>query len=118
MISPFASKSGTNYCPSDEEVLEIQRLLVQPLSRLKAIDDKIAELQKTIEELTEERDSEIFVACLPTHRDSVMSAVEACSPGPHLQLVENRIAARAIHASSSYYRAWRAPAGEACATAS
>ncbi|KAJ7037461.1 hypothetical protein C8F04DRAFT_1035751 [Mycena alexandri] len=101
MISPFASKLGTNYCPSDEEVLEIQRLLVEPLSRLKGIDDKIAELQKTIVKLTQERDSvstyveahkalispllrlpldiiqEIFIACLPAHRNCVMSAVEA-----------------------------------------
>ncbi|KAJ7037446.1 hypothetical protein C8F04DRAFT_1092504 [Mycena alexandri] len=101
MISPFASKLGTNYCPSDEEVLEIQRLLVQPLSRLKGIDDKISELQKAIDELAEERDSvstyveaheallsplrrlpldiiqEMFIACLPTHRNCVMSAVEA-----------------------------------------
>ncbi|KAJ7785670.1 hypothetical protein B0H16DRAFT_1506 [Mycena metata] len=101
MTSPFASKLGTNYCPLDEEVLEIQRLLVEPLSRLKGINDKIAELQKTVDELTRERDSvstyveahkallsplrrlpldiiqEIFVACLPTHRNCVMSAVEA-----------------------------------------
>ncbi|KAJ7037460.1 hypothetical protein C8F04DRAFT_1257025 [Mycena alexandri] len=100
MISPFASKLDTNYCPLDEEVLEIQRLLVEPLSRLKGIDDKIAELQKTIGKLTQERDSvstyveahkalisplrrlpldiiqEIFIACLPTHRNCVMSAVE------------------------------------------
>ncbi|KAJ7037459.1 hypothetical protein C8F04DRAFT_1393670 [Mycena alexandri] len=101
MTSPFATKLGTNYCPLDEEVLEIQRLLVEPLSRLQEIDNKIAELQKTIDKLTQERDSvstyveahkalispfrrlpldiiqEIFIACLPTHRNCVMSAVEA-----------------------------------------
>ncbi|KAJ7031537.1 hypothetical protein C8F04DRAFT_960204 [Mycena alexandri] len=101
MTSRFASKLGTNFCPLDEEVLEIQRLLVVPLSRLKDIDHEIAELQKAIDELAEERDSvsayveahkallsplrrlpldimqEIFVACLPTHRNCVMSAVEA-----------------------------------------
>ncbi|KAJ7037438.1 hypothetical protein C8F04DRAFT_1209818 [Mycena alexandri] len=101
MTSRFASKLGTNFCPLDEEVLEIQRLLVVPLSRLKDIDHELAELQKAIDELAEERDSvsayveahkallsplrrlpldimqEIFVACLPTHRNCVMSAVEA-----------------------------------------
>ncbi|KAJ7785680.1 hypothetical protein B0H16DRAFT_1681019 [Mycena metata] len=101
MTSPFASKLGTNYCPLDKEVLEIERLLVEPLSRLKYIDDEIVALQKTIDELARERDSlstyvgahkallsplrrlpldiiqEIFVACLPAHRNCVMSAVEA-----------------------------------------
>ncbi|KAJ7785671.1 hypothetical protein B0H16DRAFT_1487623 [Mycena metata] len=125
MTSPFASRLGTNYCPLDEEVLEIQRLLVEPLSRLKGIDDKIAELQKTVDELTRERDSvstyveahkallsplrrlpldiiqEIFVACLPTHRNCVMSAVEApvllgriCSSWRELSLSTPRLWAR------------------------
>ncbi|KAJ7031042.1 hypothetical protein C8F04DRAFT_1112088 [Mycena alexandri] len=101
MTSPFASKLGTNYCPLDDEVPEIRALLVEPLSRLKRIDDQIADLQKAIDELAQERESvrafvdshnelispfrrlpldiiqEIFVACLPTHRNCVMSAVEA-----------------------------------------
>ncbi|KAJ7252147.1 hypothetical protein B0H12DRAFT_962201, partial [Mycena haematopus] len=100
MASPFASKLDTNYCPVDEEVSEIHSLLVQPLSRLQDLDDRIADLQKAIDELTEERTSvkayvdahrallsparrlpldmlqEIFVACLPTHRNCVMSASE------------------------------------------
>ncbi|KAJ7034024.1 hypothetical protein C8F04DRAFT_600371 [Mycena alexandri] len=101
MTSPFASKLGTNYYPLDDEVLEIRALLVEPLSRLKRLDDQIAYLQKAIDELAQERESvrtfvdshnelispfrrlpldiiqEISVACLPTHRNSVMSAVEA-----------------------------------------
>ncbi|KAJ7665888.1 hypothetical protein DFH06DRAFT_1040588 [Mycena polygramma] len=101
MSSAFATRLGTNYCPKDEEVLEIQGLLVEPTLRLKHLDDEIADLQKAIEKLAEERDSlgayveahkalisparrlpldiiqEIFVACLPTHRNCVMSALEA-----------------------------------------
>ncbi|KAJ7187919.1 hypothetical protein C8R46DRAFT_1340842 [Mycena filopes] len=98
---PFASKLGTNYCPLDDEVLQIRAFLEAPLSRLKQLDDQISELQKAIDELAEERErvrsfvdphkdlispfrrlpldviQEIFVACLPTHRNCVMTAVEA-----------------------------------------
>ncbi|KAJ7743315.1 hypothetical protein B0H16DRAFT_1009573 [Mycena metata] len=101
MPSPFASRLGTNYCPSDEEILNIRTFLIEPKSRLKRLDDKIADLQKAIDSLTAERASvrsfvdahdallsplrrlpldivqEIFVACLPTHRNCVMSAAEA-----------------------------------------
>ncbi|KAJ7181047.1 hypothetical protein C8R46DRAFT_941031 [Mycena filopes] len=101
MASPFASKLGTNYCPVDDEVLQIRALLEAPLSRLKQLDDEIAGLQKAIDDLAEERErirsfvdphkdlispfrrlpldviQEIFVACLPTHRNCVMSALEA-----------------------------------------
>ncbi|KAJ7633450.1 hypothetical protein DFH06DRAFT_1337310 [Mycena polygramma] len=94
MASPFTDQLGTNYCPSDEEALEIQRILVEPTLRMKRLDDEIAKL-------AEERDSlrafvqphkalispfrrtpfdiiqEIFIACLPTHRNCVMSASEA-----------------------------------------
>ncbi|KAJ7803476.1 hypothetical protein B0H14DRAFT_3154402 [Mycena olivaceomarginata] len=101
MASPFAAQLGTNYCPEDKEVLEIQTLLVKPALRLKNLDNEIAELQKAIEKLMEERNglgayvdahkalispvrrlpldiiAEIFVACLPAHRNCVMSASEA-----------------------------------------
>ncbi|KAJ7034766.1 hypothetical protein C8F04DRAFT_1101061 [Mycena alexandri] len=97
MSSPFASRLGTNYCPQDDEVLEIQRLIQEPLARLKRLDEQISELQKSIDELTKEHDTigdyvqahralltpirripldilqEIFVACLPTHRNCVMT---------------------------------------------
>ncbi|KAJ7045139.1 hypothetical protein C8F04DRAFT_1388707 [Mycena alexandri] len=101
MTSPFASRLGSNYCPTDEEVPQICALLVDPSSRLKQLDNEIADLQKTIDKLAERRASlgafvdahrallspirrlpldvieEIFVACLPTHRNCVMSASEA-----------------------------------------
>ncbi|KAJ6557851.1 hypothetical protein B0H19DRAFT_906207, partial [Mycena capillaripes] len=101
MSSPFAHRLETNYFPDDEEVLEIQGLLVEPTLRLKRLDDEIADLQKAIDKLAEERNSlgayvaahkalispvrrlpldiiqEIFIACLPTHRYCVMSASEA-----------------------------------------
>ncbi|KAJ7443013.1 hypothetical protein FB451DRAFT_96141 [Mycena latifolia] len=101
MSSPFTSKLGTNYCPQDEEISEIQTLLTEPTLRLKRLDDEIADLQKALDKLAEERAGlsafvdahralispvrrlpldiiqEIFVACLPAHRNCVMSAVEA-----------------------------------------
>jgi hypothetical protein len=46
LSSPFASRLGTNYIPPDGEVLKIQSLLVKPVSRLKRLDDQIADLQK------------------------------------------------------------------------
>ncbi|KAJ7467481.1 hypothetical protein FB451DRAFT_1560684 [Mycena latifolia] len=101
MSSPFTSRLGTNYCPKEEEIVEIQTLLVQPMLRLKDLDDEIADLQKALDKLAGERAKlsayvdahralisparrlpldvvqEIFVACLPAHRNCVMSAVEA-----------------------------------------
>ncbi|KAJ6501986.1 hypothetical protein C8R45DRAFT_819275, partial [Mycena sanguinolenta] len=97
----FAFRLGTNYCPTDQEVVEIRSLLVQPTVRIQSLDDKIASLQKTMDKLVEERDGlqsyveahralispvrrlpldiiqEIFVACIPTHRNCIMSAIEA-----------------------------------------
>ncbi|KAJ7678708.1 hypothetical protein B0H17DRAFT_1078131 [Mycena rosella] len=99
--SPFVTKLGTNYCPPDEELAEIQTLLVEPGLRLKRLDDEIAGMRKAIDELLEEREclgsymeahraltspirrlpldiiEEIFLACIPTHRNCVMSAEEA-----------------------------------------
>ncbi|KAF7376788.1 hypothetical protein MSAN_00096100 [Mycena sanguinolenta] len=101
MASPFVSRLGTNYCPTDEEILEINALLVEPTHRLKGLDDEITKLKKAIDKLAEERSrvaayveahkallspvrrlpldiiQELFVACLPTHRNCVMSASEA-----------------------------------------
>ncbi|KAJ6456368.1 hypothetical protein C8R45DRAFT_576748 [Mycena sanguinolenta] len=101
MSSPFASRLGTNYCPSDAEFTQIQGLLLEPCLQLQHLDDKIAVMRKALEKLTEERDAlgaymeahkallsparrlprdiieEIFMACLPTHRNCVMSATEA-----------------------------------------
>ncbi|KAJ6573488.1 hypothetical protein DFH09DRAFT_388978, partial [Mycena vulgaris] len=101
MSSPFTSKLGTNYCPQDEEIIEIQSLLVEPALQLKCLDDEITELQKAVEKLRDERDKlaayvdahralispfrrlpldiiqALFMACIPTHRNCVMSAREA-----------------------------------------
>ncbi|KAJ6594565.1 hypothetical protein B0H19DRAFT_1056835 [Mycena capillaripes] len=101
MSSPFASKLGTNYCPQDEELAQINDLLIEPRLRLKRLDDEITTMQKAIDKLSEERDTltayleahlalasplrrlpldiieEIFMACLPTNRNCVMSALEA-----------------------------------------
>ncbi|KAJ7502546.1 hypothetical protein B0H11DRAFT_642432 [Mycena galericulata] len=99
-MSPFAQKLGTNYCPTDEELIEIQALIVEPALRVKRLGEEIAELQKTIDKLAQERDElevyvdahralispfgrlpldiiqTIFVACMPNHRNCVMSASE------------------------------------------
>ncbi|KAJ7499950.1 hypothetical protein FB451DRAFT_1207060 [Mycena latifolia] len=99
--SSFATKLGTNYSPLDREIVQIHELLVEPSSRLKRLDDQIAKLYKAVVKLNEERDrlgdyvdahkalvspmrrlpldilQEIFVACMPTDRNCVMSAREA-----------------------------------------
>jgi hypothetical protein len=101
MSSPFASLLGTNYCPKDTEIVQIRDFLIDPLLRLKRLDDEIAVMQKALDTITEERDTlrayveahkalispfrqlpvdiieAIFLACLPTHRNCVMSAREA-----------------------------------------
>ncbi|KAJ7022738.1 hypothetical protein C8F04DRAFT_971230 [Mycena alexandri] len=101
MASPFASQLGTNYSPNDEEVPKIEALLVEPALRLKRLEDEIGELQKALDKLAAERESlvayveghksllspvrrlpldiiqEIFLACIPTHRNCAMSASEA-----------------------------------------
>ncbi|KAJ7248624.1 hypothetical protein B0H12DRAFT_1123490 [Mycena haematopus] len=101
MSSPFASQLGTNYCPQDEELVQLRGFLIEPCMRLKRLEDDIAVLQKAIDKLTEERDTvaafveahkalisplrrlpldiieELFMACLPTNRNCVMSATEA-----------------------------------------
>ncbi|KAJ7140956.1 hypothetical protein C8R44DRAFT_550119, partial [Mycena epipterygia] len=98
--SPFAPNFRTNYCPSDEEVTEIKGLLVEPILRLQRLNDEIADMQKAIDKLTEDRDNlgayveahralispvrrlpldiiqEIFMACIPMHCNCVMSTTE------------------------------------------
>jgi hypothetical protein len=125
MSSPFAPKLWTNYCPSDEEVAEIRTLLVDPALQLKRLSIKINAMQQVIDQLAEERDrlsayidahkalispfrrlpidivQEIFMACLPTHRNCVMSAREApvllgriCSSWRAISLATPRLWAR------------------------
>ncbi|KAJ7762481.1 hypothetical protein B0H16DRAFT_1528987, partial [Mycena metata] len=125
MASPFASRLGTNYCPSDKEIFEIRALLVERRYRLNQLDIQIRDLQKVMDDLKQERDGvssnvdahealissvrrlphdvvqELFVACLPTHRNCVMSAVEApvllgriCSSWRSISLSTPRLWAR------------------------
>ncbi|KAK7006026.1 hypothetical protein R3P38DRAFT_1727211 [Favolaschia claudopus] len=101
MQSPFASRLHTNYCASDDEILELKELLVEPKLRLAKLESEILSLRQKLDGLVEERDSldtyierhnalmapirrmpldvleQIFIACLPTHRNCVMSAQEA-----------------------------------------
>ncbi|KAJ7354565.1 hypothetical protein DFH08DRAFT_934014 [Mycena albidolilacea] len=101
MSSPFASRLGTNYSAQDKEIDEIKALLVEPCQKLKDLDDEIDAMRKALDNLTEERNTlsayveahkallspfrrlprdiieAIFMACLPTHRNCVMSAQEA-----------------------------------------
>ncbi|KAJ7437731.1 hypothetical protein FB451DRAFT_1108058 [Mycena latifolia] len=101
MSSAFTSKLGTNYCPHDQEIAKIKTLLAKPTLRLEELDHRMADLQKMLDTLADERArlstyvdahkalisparrlpldilQEIFVACLPTHRNCAMSAVEA-----------------------------------------
>ncbi|KAK7025073.1 hypothetical protein R3P38DRAFT_3396062 [Favolaschia claudopus] len=101
MASSYARYLGTNYCPTDAEVLEIKDLIAGPIHQLLSLDEKIAQLRKSIEKLEESRQtlssyvaqhsalispirripedilSEIFFASLPTHRNCVMNASEA-----------------------------------------
>ncbi|KAJ7069461.1 hypothetical protein C8F01DRAFT_1112810 [Mycena amicta] len=94
MSSPFASRFNTNYCPTDDELAEIKGLLVQPRIRLQELDETIRQLQTERDKLAAhiaahealispirriplDMLQEIFVACLPTDRNSVMSASEA-----------------------------------------
>ncbi|KAK7006033.1 hypothetical protein R3P38DRAFT_3041071, partial [Favolaschia claudopus] len=101
MQSPFASRLHTNYCASDDEIFELEELLVEPRLRLAKVDGEILALRQKLYELVEQRDSldayiqshkalmspirripldvleQIFIACLPAHRNCVMSAQEA-----------------------------------------
>ncbi|KAJ7062363.1 hypothetical protein C8F01DRAFT_1368970 [Mycena amicta] len=100
-MSAFTPKLGTNYCPTDDEVHEINALLIEPSAQLRQLDNKIDELRKAMEELVVERNrvaeyvdahktlispmrripidvlQERFAACLATERNCIMSASEA-----------------------------------------
>ncbi|KAK7006028.1 hypothetical protein R3P38DRAFT_1727405 [Favolaschia claudopus] len=101
MQSPFVSRLHTNYCASDDEIPELKELLVQPRLRLAKLDGEILALRQKLDGLVDERESletyiqshkalmspirripldlleQIFIACLPAHRNCVMSAQEA-----------------------------------------
>ncbi|KAK7005946.1 hypothetical protein R3P38DRAFT_2647635 [Favolaschia claudopus] len=94
MDSPFGHRLNTNYTPSDEEIETIRRDLDPHILELERLNERISELtaQKTQLEgyinshkalishprrLPPDILQEIFIACLPTTRNAVMSAQEA-----------------------------------------
>ncbi|KAJ7646559.1 hypothetical protein FB45DRAFT_998043 [Roridomyces roridus] len=95
MTSPFASLLHTNFIPSDAECQQIRTDLVSRLAQLESLNARIRELSAERDQLQAYIDShaaalissprrlpadiirEIFVACLPTDRNAVMSAKEA-----------------------------------------
>ncbi|KAJ6583971.1 hypothetical protein DFH09DRAFT_1275028 [Mycena vulgaris] len=64
--SPFAVKLQSNYVPSNEEILEIHGLLVEPLGELARLDTQIDETQDILQE--------IFLSCLPTEWNATVDA--------------------------------------------
>ncbi|KAJ7353566.1 hypothetical protein DFH08DRAFT_857106 [Mycena albidolilacea] len=94
MESPFSHRFNTNYIPSDEEIEFIRRELVSHAHELARIDEHIRQLSAQRDQIqayiepyraliTHPRRlppdilREIFVACLPSDRNAVMSAQEA-----------------------------------------
>ncbi|KAF7352520.1 hypothetical protein MVEN_01217000 [Mycena venus] len=94
MESPFSHRFNTNYVPSDEEIACIRNDLVLHTRELERIDERIHELPSQRDQLQAYVDHhralishprrlppdivrEIFVGCLPTNRNAVMSAQEA-----------------------------------------
>ncbi|KAJ7232662.1 hypothetical protein B0H12DRAFT_1001416, partial [Mycena haematopus] len=92
--SPFRRRLHTNYTPSDHEILSIRAHLVPYLDKLASLETLIRDLCAQRDELKEYVDAhealtsparrlpqdvirEIFLACLPTHRNAVMSTREA-----------------------------------------
>ncbi|KAJ7167261.1 hypothetical protein C8R43DRAFT_1232223 [Mycena crocata] len=93
MESPFARYLHTNYIPSDSEIKQIKALLAPrclEVSRLESLikdlsaqRDNLAEyisahtaLISPVRHLPRDIMQEIFIACLPVHRNAVMSAQE------------------------------------------
>ena len=94
--SPFAFRLDSNYAATDSESLEIQTLLKLPTSRLEELSTKLKELDDQHKQLRNEQFSlisnhsvislihklpidilqKIFVACLPTAHNAVMSRWE------------------------------------------
>ncbi|KAJ7234177.1 hypothetical protein B0H12DRAFT_163021 [Mycena haematopus] len=101
MDSPFEKILHTNTVPSDADCQRIRELLVEPLKNAAELTAQIECLQSQINQLTEKRDrlntfidphlalisparrlpaeivAEIFVACLPSDRNAIISGIEA-----------------------------------------
>ncbi|KAJ7353564.1 hypothetical protein DFH08DRAFT_1077676 [Mycena albidolilacea] len=125
MESPFSHRFNTNYVPSDEEIQFIQGDLVSHAQELTRIDEHIRELTTQRDQIQAYVDShkalishprrippdivrEIFVACLPSDRNAVMSAQEAplllcriCSAWRTIALLTPRLWA-SLHVPISY----------------
>ncbi|EDR05815.1 uncharacterized protein LACBIDRAFT_329425 [Laccaria bicolor S238N-H82] len=101
MALPLEQRLNTNYTPSDEELQEIPRILVEPQARLARMNDEIERAHATLDALKRQRDElaqlidqyqaltspirrippeilqEIFINCLPTDHPALMSEREA-----------------------------------------
>lgn len=101
MESRFSNLLSTNYIPSKHEIDEIHNLLTDPINQLTQLDTEIARLQNIIDQLSLKRTQlhidvvnhkalttpmrripqellqEIFIHCLPTHHNAIMSSREA-----------------------------------------
>jgi len=103
MESPFASRLGTTFVPSDNEAVEIKKILDKYTPKLAQISSELArvralyeELENQHKQLADEMDAhrrllsplrrdllptdilqEIFLSCLPISHDSIMTKKEA-----------------------------------------
>ncbi|KAJ7184394.1 hypothetical protein C8R46DRAFT_1063946 [Mycena filopes] len=94
MESEFLARLDTNYVPSDEEIQRIRQdidVAARELRRLQALIDELSDKRDKIcdyvdslkalislpRRLPSEMVQEIFLACLPTDRNAVMSSLEA-----------------------------------------
>ncbi|KAJ7466941.1 hypothetical protein FB451DRAFT_1137583 [Mycena latifolia] len=94
MESPFTHHLYTNYVPSSEDIEHIQADLISRVEQLKPIENAIRDLSTQRDEITAYIEShqalisyprrlprdiiqEIFLACLPTDRNAVMSLKDA-----------------------------------------
>jgi len=103
MESPFASRLGTTFVPTDNEAVEIKKILDKYTPKLAQISSELArvralyeELENQHKQLADEMDAhrrllsllgrdllptdilqEIFLSCLPTSHDSIMTKKEA-----------------------------------------
>lgn len=99
--SPFASQLGTNYAPADSDIIEIRQLLTRPKARVDEVDKEIKRITDLLESLQRQRQVDttyisqheailspirripteilqcIFLRCLPTKHNAVMSSLQA-----------------------------------------
>ncbi|KAJ6483991.1 hypothetical protein C8R45DRAFT_1075295 [Mycena sanguinolenta] len=94
MESPFSDRLNTNYSPSDDEISLIRAYLIPHLDKLTSLELRIRDLCaqrdklkqyvdahealiSPIRRLPQDMIQEIFLACIPTRRNAVISAREA-----------------------------------------